>query len=273
MLVDARGLRFEVREGGPADGEPVLLLHGFPQHSGEWDQVVPELHAAGLRTYALDQRGYSPGARPADVAAYRIEECVADVCAVLDALGLDSAHLVGHDWGAIVAWHLAARHPQRVRTLTAVSVPHPEAVGQALRDDVGQKLKSWYIRLFRRAGLAEKVLLSFDAAALRLMFTGLPAEQAAPYVDAMRAPGALTAGLNWYRAITPATYGDVGPVTVPTTYVWSTRDAALGGTAAHACAHYVTGDYRFVELPGVSHWIPDEAPAPLAAAIRDRVTG
>ncbi|MET7970261.1 alpha/beta hydrolase [Micromonospora sp. NPDC005305] len=272
MRVEARGLTFEVRTGGPEGGEPVLLLHGFPQHAGEWDEVTPALHAAGLRTYALDQRGYSPGARPAEVGAYRIPELVADAAAVLDALGVTAAHLVGHDWGAIVAWGLAAAHPERVRTLTAVSVPHPAAMGHALATDPRQKARSSYIALFRKPGKAEKVLLAFRAAALRRMLGGVgDADRVARYADPMREPGALTAALNWYRAMTGADMKAVGPVAAPTTFVWSDGDVAIGRTAADACAAHVTGDYRFVVLPGVTHWIPDEAPGPLAAAVLARV--
>ncbi|MET8309428.1 alpha/beta hydrolase [Micromonospora sp. NPDC005173] len=274
MRVDARGLTFEVRTGGPSGGAPVVLLHGFPQHSGEWDEVVPALHAAGLRTYALDQRGYSPGARPAAVAEYRIPELVADVVAVLDALGLDAVHLVGHDWGAVVAWAMAAEHPERVRTLTAVSVPHPAAMAHALANDGQQKARSSYIALFRKPEKAEKVLLAWNATALRKLLGGVgDATRVARYADPMREPGALTAALNWYRAMSRADLADVGQVAVPTTYLWSDRDMAIGRTAAEACAANVTGDYRFVQLPGVSHWIPDAAPGPLAEAILARVGG
>src|SRR3712207_5726185 len=154
-MVEARGLTFDVYEEGPAGGTPVLLLHGFPQDSRQWDLVVPRLHAAGLRTYALDQRGYSDGARPADVSAYRLSECVADVVAVLDALGVRAAHVVGHDWGANVGWLLAIHHPDRVRTLTAVSVPHPLAMRDAVRAHWSQGLRLGYFAIFRRRGLAE----------------------------------------------------------------------------------------------------------------------
>ncbi|MEV4199241.1 alpha/beta fold hydrolase [Micromonospora globbae] len=271
MRVDARGLTFEVRTGGPEAGDPVLLLHGFPQHSGEWDAVVPALHAAGLRTYAVDQRGYSPGARPVAVEAYRIPELVADAAGVLDALGVTAAHLVGHDWGAIVAWGLAAAHPERVRTLTAVSVPHPAAMAHALATDPQQKARSAYMTLFRKPGTAEKVLLSLGAAGLRRMLAGVgDAARVARYADPMREPGALTAALNWYRAMSRVDLAAVEPVAVPTTFVWSDRDVAIGRTAAEACAAHVTGDYRFVELAGVTHWIPDEAPGALAEAILAR---
>ncbi|HEX2774242.1 MAG TPA: alpha/beta hydrolase, partial [Micromonosporaceae bacterium] len=253
----------------PAGGEPVLLLHGFPQHSGEWDDVVPALHEAGLRTYALDQRGYSPGARPPAVDDYRMAECVADVLAVLDALAVDAVHLVGHDWGAFVAWHTAARHPDRVRTLTAVSVPHPAAMSLAIATDPDQRERSSYISLFREEGKAEQALLAEDAAALRriLADTGRPDE----YVEPMRAPGALTAALNWYRAMSPAELAGTAPVAVPTTYVWSDGDLAVGAVAAQACRGHVAGDFEFVSLTEVSHWIPDEAPQAVADAILARV--
>lgn len=272
MRVDARGLTFEVHTGGPEDGDPALLLHGFPQHSGEWADTLPALHAADLRTYALDQRGYSPGARPTGVEAYRMAECVADAVAVLDAVGVDAAHVVGHDWGAVVAWTLAARHPERVRTLTAVSVPHPAAMAHALANDAQQKARSSYMALFRKPGKAEKVLLALQATALRRLLSGVGGrERVASYVQPMREPGALTAALNWYRAMSGRDMAGTGPVPVPTTFVWSDRDIAIGRAAAEACAAHVTGPYRFVELSGVSHWIPDEAPGALAEAILAQV--
>lgn len=272
MRIDARGLRFEVTSGGSEQGEPVLLLHGFPQHSGQWAGIRPALHAAGLRSYALDQRGYSPQARPSQVEAYRLGELVADAVAVLDALDVPAAHVVGHDWGAVVGWALAAAHPDRVRTLTAISVPHPAAMAHALRHDPQQKARSAYMLLFRQPGVAEKTLLALGAAGLRRLLRGVgDGDRVAGYVDPMRQPGALTAALNWYRAMSKADLAATGPVTVPTTYVWSDGDVAIGRVAAQACAAHVTGDFRFVELPGVTHWIPDEAPTPLAEAILARV--
>jgi pimeloyl-ACP methyl ester carboxylesterase len=259
-----------VRAEGPADGIPILLLHGFPETSLSWSSVMPLLATAGLRCYAPDQLGYSPGARPAEVDAYSAPNLAQVTADLMTAIGIDTAHVVGHDWGANVAWTLAAWHSDRVRTLTAVSVPHPAAYTLAFRADPEQKERSAYIKLFWQAGKAEELLLADGARRLRRMLgteaeTGIPAEAVDSYVSVLSAPGALTAALNWYR--TMGTGPRVEPVGVPTTYVWSDSDVAIGRTAAEACADFVTGPYRFVELPGVTHWIPEQAPGQLATEI------
>ena len=189
--------------------------------------------------------------------------------AVLDALELPSVHLVGHDWGAICAWHVALRHPDRVRTLTAVSVPHPHATGRAFVVDSDQRERSAYIKLFRQAGKAETLLLQDDARRLRALFdgSGLGAAGVDAYVRPLLAPGALTGALNWYRAMSSRDLLGLGSAKIPTTYVWSDGDVAIGATAARGCATYVEADYRFVPLAGISHWIPDQAPAAVADAI------
>jgi pimeloyl-ACP methyl ester carboxylesterase len=275
LRTDVGDLTFDVRVDGPEDGRPVLLLHGFPQTSGCWASVTPLLTQAGLRTYAPDQLGYSPGARPLDVDAYTAQNLAQVTADLMTALEIPVADVVGHDWGANVAWTLAAWHSDRVRSLTAVSVPHPAAYTAAFRVDPEQKERSGYIRLFWQQGKAEEVLLADDARRLRRMLlgtdgeTGLSAEAVDEYVSVLSAPGALTAALNWYRAM--SSDNRVDPVEVPTTYVWSDADVAIGRTAAEACAQFVTGDYRFVALPDVTHWIPEQAPEQLAAAILDRV--
>jgi pimeloyl-ACP methyl ester carboxylesterase len=267
--VKARGLAFDVFVGGPADGEPVLLLHGFPQDHREFDLLLPRLHEAGLRTYALDQRGYSPGARPAEVSGYRITEPVADAVAVLDALGVGAAHVIGHDWGAQVGWMLAALHPERVRTLTAVSVPHPKAIRLAMRVRPSQRARFAYFALFR-SPIAERVLL---AGGLRMMLRPI-GDRAALYIDPMRVePGRLTGALNWYRGLAGKQMAGVGVITVPTTYVWSDRDGAVARTAALRTRDWVEADYQFVVLRGVSHWVPEQAPDALADAALGRIAG
>lgn len=275
LRTDVGDLTFDVRVDGPEDGRPVLLLHGFPQTSACWAAVTPLLTRAGLRVHAPDQLGYSPGARPADVDAYAMQNLAQVTADLMTALDIPVADVVGHDWGANVAWTLAAWHADRVRSLTAVSVPHPAAYTAAFRVDPEQKERSAYIRLFWQQGKAEEVLLADDARRLRRMLlgadgeTGVPAEAVDEYVAVLSAPGALTAALNWYRAMSSDTRVD--PVGVPTTYVWSDADVAIGRTAAEACAQFVSGDYRFVALPDITHWIPEQAPEQLAAAILDRV--
>ncbi|HKD96818.1 MAG TPA: alpha/beta hydrolase [Micromonosporaceae bacterium] len=272
MKLSARDLVFDVTVGGSARDRhaPVLLLHGFPQNASEWDRVAPALHADGRATIAPDQRGYSPGARPADVADYRMVECVADIVAMLDGLDANKVDVVGHDWGALVAWHLAAEHPDRVRTLTAISVAHPAAMSDAIAIDPDQQQRSAYIKLFRQPGKAEDVLLENNGARLRAMFGGCPSELVDGYVAPMLDRAALTAALNWYRAMSRDT-PECPPVTVPTTFVWGDGDIAIGPTAAKACANHVTGDYAFVPLTGVSHWVADEVPDILAEIILERL--
>jgi pimeloyl-ACP methyl ester carboxylesterase len=274
--VEAGGLGFTVaargEDGAPDEGEnTVLLLHGFPQTHRSFDALAERLVPYGLRLIAPDQRGYSPGARPDDVAAYAMPELVKDALAILDAFGVGRTHVVGHDWGAAVAWNLAARHPERVRTLTAVSIPHPKALAEAAARSVEQRERSVYIELFREAGKAEDLLLENDRQRLRTLFTPLPDGSIAPHLEAVGQRAALTGALSWYRAMKPEDSADLPPVTVPVTYVWSDEDIAVGREAAQLCAAHVTGPYRFVELPAVSHWIPDQAPDELAEAVLDRI--
>ncbi|MEV7398509.1 alpha/beta hydrolase [Aeromicrobium sp. NPDC092404] len=264
-------LVLDVRLLGPEDGEPVVLLHGFPENSSSWSGVAPLLAAAGLRVIAPDQRGYSPGARPVGVEAYTTDRLADDVVDLSDALGIGTFHLVGHDWGAAVSWVTAARHPDRLRTLTAVSVPHLAAYGAALKGDADQQQRASYIGLLRQPGKAEDLLLEDDARRLRAMYEGhVRPAQVDSYVAQLSAPGAMTAALSWYRAMR-SDLGSLPPVTVPTTFVWSDQDAAIGRAAAARCGEFVDADFRFVELTGISHWIPEQNPEVLAGAILARV--
>ncbi|SHN49561.1 Pimeloyl-ACP methyl ester carboxylesterase [Geodermatophilus obscurus] len=266
------GLVFDVRDGGPAGGEPVVLLHGFPQDAAAWTAVADRLHDAGLRTLAADQRGYSPGARPSGRAAYRLRELTGDVLALLDAAELGSAHVVGHDWGGIVGWALAAGHPERVRTLTALSVPHPAAMARAFVTS-DQALRSWYVGLFQLPVLPERLLLAGDGAALRrmLLTSGLPSDLAGHYVRRMQEPGALSAALAWYRALPLDARDPVGTVRVPTLHLWSTRDFALGRTATEQTRRFVDAPYRLEVLEGLPHFIPELAPDRVAELVTQHV--
>ncbi|WP_248580991.1 alpha/beta fold hydrolase [Nocardioides sp. InS609-2] len=260
------GLTFDVRDEGPADGDVIVLLHGFPQTSTSWATVVPHLHAAGFRTVAPDQRGYSPGARPSGRHDYRLDQLVGDVVALIEATGHDAVHLVGHDWGGTVAWSTAASRPEVVRTLTAVSVPHPRAMVQTFRT-VRQLRKSWYMVAFQLPWLPEHVLSGrYGESFLRA--SGMTAEQISRYRDEVVLTGALPHALGWYRAMLLPTPRGLGRrVSVPTTHVWSDGDTAIAREGAELTASYVEADYHLEVLEGVSHWIPEEAPEELAAEV------
>lgn len=255
------GLRFDVTDTGPLDGEVVVLLHGFPQTAAEWSLVAPLLHEAGYRTIAPNQRGYSPGARPRGRAAYRSSKLVGDIEALIRRIDAGPVHLVGHDWGAAVAWAYAARHPERLRSLAAISVAHPGAFMRSMLSS-DQARRSWYFLAFQPPRLPERLLRQHGGRGDRLLAkTGL--DQAA--VERVHAEvldtGALTGALNWYRAMPFASPGDLRlEVKVPTALVWSDGDTAIGRKSCELTEQYVEAPYSFHELPGVSHWIPEQAP-------------
>ena len=270
MRIPVGDLVLDAIDAGPADGEPVLLLHGFPQSSHSWRGVTPLLAGAGLRVVAPDLRGYSPDARPAGAEAYRMAHLLEDVTAVLDQIG-GSAHVVGHDWGAAIAWQLAARYPVRVRSLTAVSVPHPLAFVAALRTDADQRERSLYMRDFASAGCEDR-LLTDDAANLRAFFTGAGEAVDIDHVlSVVGDPKVLRHCLDYYTAASLQDMVGLGAVTVPTLHVWSDQDQALGAAGARATGDYVTGPYRFEVFEGVTHWIPEEAPERLADLILEQI--
>jgi pimeloyl-ACP methyl ester carboxylesterase len=263
------GLVFEVRDGGAPGGDAVVLLHGFPQDQGSFDEVVPALHAAGLRTLVPLQRGYAPGARPAGRASYRLAECAADVVALLDQAGVPAAHVVGHDWGGAVAWYLGQHHADRVRSLVVLSTPHPRAMMAAMVRS-RQPLRSWYMAFFQLPVLPERVLPRVLRRAL--VGSGLPEPAAGRYLDRLREPGALTAALNWYRALPWSLATPARPVAVPTAFVWGHQDRFLGRTAAELTGRYVQGRYSFHVLDA-GHWLPETRPERTAELIVATATG
>ena len=263
--VDANGLTFATRVAGPAEGRPVLLLHGFPQTSWCGRAQLDALGEAGYRAVAPDQRGYSARARPLSVADYGTDHLVADVVALADALGMATFDLVGHDWGGMVSWLTAARHPNRVRSLTVLSTPHPLALRLALSGgDPEQAKRAGAMDTFRLRQVPENLLLGEDGSGtgLRELLegSGLASDAVTEYVAALTKPGTLTGALHWFRAMDGDGVADLPGVTVPTLYVWSSGDVALGRTAAEATAAHVRGPYQFVVLDDVSHWIPEAVP-------------
>jgi pimeloyl-ACP methyl ester carboxylesterase len=261
-IATAGGLVFSARSAGPEGGRCVLFLHGFPQTSRCWAAQLAVLGAGGYRAVAFDQRGYSPGARPPDVDAYKPAALVDDVLRIADALGCERFDLVGHDFGGMVAWMVAGHHPDRVSTLTVASTPHPAAFRSAYKggsDD--QHERSGYMRDFRSAarGSIEDALLADDAVGLRAVYGGLTEDAISEYVSVLAQPGALVAAIDWYRSMSGRASAATPPAAMPTLYVWSDRDPALGRDAAEATAALVTGEYRFEVLEGVGHWVPELA--------------
>jgi pimeloyl-ACP methyl ester carboxylesterase len=261
MHFEHDGLRFEVWDAGPREGVPVILLHGFPQNRDCWKNVIPLLTSEGYRVLAPNQRGYSSSARPRGRRAYRMERLTADIVALADSIGARRFHVVGHDWGGAVAWALAARHPDRVHTMTSLATPHPQAMAKAVRSS-DQALRSWYVALFQLPWVPELALrrpasVAFQRALVR---SGLDENDARDYVSRLGEPGAATAALNWYRALPFATKVDRGASTVPTLYVHGSDDFALGQRAAELTGEHVDGAYHFVSAQDQGHWLPERAP-------------
>ncbi|MGB0099546.1 MAG: alpha/beta fold hydrolase [Nocardioides sp.] len=265
------GLTFDVTDEGPLEGIAVVLLHGFPERSSSWRDVVPRLHAAGLRTLAMDQRGYSPGARPRGRKSYRMHHLAGDVAALIDQIGAP-VHLVGHDWGSAVGWAVAGRYPRQVLTYTAVSVPHPAAFSRAMKTG-DQRRRSRYMAMFNLPVLPELMARRpggrFDHF---LGKAGMSTAEVARFRAEIVEYGALRHALGWYRALPFTRPGATDfQVSVPTTLVWSTGDVAIGREGVDGTARWVDAPYDLVVLEGVSHWIPTQAPDACADAILARI--
>ena len=250
-------MRFDALEVGPADGALVLLLHGFPQTGTCWHDALNTLADAGYRAVAPSQRGYSYGARPESVEAYRVTELCADVLAMAAALGRERFHLVGHDWGGSVAWALAGEHPKAVASLTAVSTPHSAALRKALRG-AQQRVRMAYIPVLRLPIIPESLIETGGGivAESLLTATGLSPAHAHRDLVALRKVGP-TGALNWYRAL-GTERSHTAPVAVPVLHVWGDHDPVFTREATELSAEHCTGDYHLLELDGGSHWIPDE---------------
>jgi len=269
-FVQANGLRFELEETG-GGGHLALCLHGFPEHLVAWRNQVPVLAGMGYRVWAVNQRGYGSSSRPAGVSAYALPQLVADVAALIDASGARHVTLIGHDWGAMVAWCFAAGRVRPLERLVIMNVPHPLCFRAAL-SHWRQRSRSWYIAFFQIPVLPERMLAAGGGAAVRRMFAGLPvpAEVVDIYARQIAAPGAATAMLNWYRAarITPDMPGLDTPIEVPTLVIWGEDDVALDRICLDGTDRYVR-HLRIARLPGISHWVQQHAPERVNALLRE----
>ena len=249
------GIEYEVS----GEGRPVILLHGFPDSGRLWRHQVQALTQAGFRTIVPDLRGYGGSDKPAETDAYAMHLLVNDAIAVLDDAGAARAHVVGHDWGAAVAWSLAAGAPDRVDHLVALSVGHPAAFRAA---GFPQYARSWYMLLFQFRGVAETFLTANDWIGFR-RWSGHPDADAV--VAQLEADQSLTPALNYYRANVPpesflAPPVEVPPVQAPTMGVWSSKDFALTEAQMVNSEQYVAGTWRYERIEGVAHWMQLEAP-------------
>ena len=280
-MVKANGLRFRTLVDGPPQGDMFILLHGFPEGAESWSRQVDALAKAGCLAVAPDLRGYGLTDAPQEAESYEIDHLVDDVAGLIESFGRDSVHVAGHDWGAIVAWFFAARHPDMTKTLTALSVGHPAALAAASRDDEDQRERSRYIQLFLMRGKAEQVLAEDDFRRLRAMYTVGPNPEAIPrsviehFTRSLSRPGRLTAALNYYRAnlgaggAAWAKLADIGRIKPPTTLVWGDQDPALGRRGAEATAGHIDGSYSFVVLEGAGHWLQFERPDEVGRALTE----
>ena len=249
----------------------MILLHGFPQTSHCYRRQLPALAAAGYSAVAFDQRGYSPGARPPAQADYAMPGLVQDVLDVADALGFGRFHAVGHDFGAIVGWHLASAHPERLATFTSLSVGHPAAIAGALADPADdQTQRSSYFAWFEQPATTQE-LGSFERLMDLYAGAGLGDDEPEVYARALGSEPAIDAALNWYRAGGVHRQPEAAAVTVPTMLIWSTADVALGPTQAHDTEKYVSAAYQLHVLEGIDHWIPEHAADQVNALLLDHV--
>lgn len=271
MRVETNGAGIEVEIGGK--GKPVVLLHGFPDSGRLWRHQVAALTGDGFRTVVPDQRGYGRSDKPTEVGAYSLPLLVADVIGMLDMLSIERAHVVGHDWGAAVAWAVATFAPDRVDHLVAMSVGHPSAFAAAGTE---QRERSSYMQLFVQEGIAEEVLTRDNWAALRAM-AGHPDIDAV--VADLERDKSLTSGLNWYRANLPPgsstesgdspAVPDLGPVLSPTMGIWSSGDFALAEKQMTESASFVEGSWRYERVEDAGHWLQLDQPEAVNTLLLD----
>ncbi len=275
--IRANGRDFEVLTAGSGD-HLVLCLHGFPEHAYSWRLQIPLLVRLGFRVWAPNQRGYGRSARPKGIAAYALEHLLADVGGLIDAAGARRVTLIGHDWGAAVAWFFAMHRVRPLERLVIINVPHPALFLESLRTSWRQRARSWYALFFQIPVLPEALLGCNRAAAIAAMFRRsscdpgrFPDDVVAVYREQAMRPGALTAMLNWYRAaarggLQAQVARGFPTIETPTLMLWGEEDVALGKETTYGTDRYVR-DLELHYLPNVSHWAQQEAPEQINALL------
>jgi pimeloyl-ACP methyl ester carboxylesterase len=279
-FIEVNGLRLHAVQAGPEDGPLVILLHGFPEFWYGWRRQIGPLAEAGFRVLAPDQRGYNLSDKPRGVHAYHITNLASDVIALIDAMGRKRAHLVGHDWGAAVAWHAATSYPGRLEKLTILNVPHPAIMARTLQRNPTQILNSWYMFFFQIPALPEWLLRSNHWMFLKLVLTrtsqpgAFSEEDLNVYREAWSQPGAITAMLNWYRSAVRTGLSQMVKISalpiisVPTLMIWGVNDAALDRSMAQPSID-LCSDRQLVFFEDASHWVQHEKAAEVNELIID----
>lgn len=269
-FVDSAGVRIHVVEQGQEDGRPVLFVHGFPEFWWSWRHQMAACASAGYRAVALDLRGFGDSDRPEDVASYALPNSIGDISAVIDSIG-GRATVVSHDWGGALGWAYASFVPEKVDALVVMNAPHPNAYSD-LPKHLDQLQASWYMFFFQFEGVAEEVLSRNDFELLDAWFYGtatvkLAEADIARYKELFARPGALTAGLNWYRAnVPPASYLseqrlELPAVKCPSMLLWGLDDPYLAFELGRRAGEFVEGPFALHALPDTGHWIQQERPA------------
>jgi epoxide hydrolase 4 len=263
--IKTNGIRLHVVQAGPKSGIPVLLLHGFPEFWYGWRKQIPALAAAGCRVIVPDQRGYNLSDKPKEIKSYCVETLVEDTLGLIKALEYEKVNLVGHDWGAFIAWLLAIKHPERLHRLGIINVPHPAVMKRFLQRDLEQMRRSLYALFFQLPWLPEMTMRIGDwrGASLGMRRSGKPQaftnEDIEKYKEAWSQPGAITAMLNWYRAATryPPEITNGMQVHVPTLILWGVQDFALSRRMARLSLDYCE-DGNLIFFPDATHWVQHE---------------
>lgn len=273
--IDVGGIRLHVAEAGPEDGPLVVFLHGFPEFWWSWRHQIDAFAMAGFRVVAPDLRGYNESDKPEGVRAYEVEALAGDVAGLIRALGRTEATIVGHDWGAVVAWSFAMFHGAMTTRLAILNVPHPVAMLRGLRT-LRQLRKSWYVFAFQLPRLPEWAIARNDFAFIRQTFAadGVPAADIERYVLALRQPGAVSAAVNYYRAGIRRGFAGrqaaISPIAAPVLVIWGDRDRYLGSELATPPADLVP-NARVVHIPEASHWVQTAAPVRVNQLLLDFV--
>ena len=277
--IRTNGITLHVATDGPRTGPLLLLLHGFPETSAAWQRQQESLATLGWRVWAPDLRGYGESDKPRGTSAYTTEVLAADIVGLIDAAGVHRAAIVGHDWGGIIAWQVAMRHPERLSSLVVMNAPHPAAMRRRLLRDPRQTVRSWYAFMLQVPRLPEMFMRRKNWQALEraLVRTSRPHTFGAPLLERYRIawsrPGAITAMIDYYRAAFrhPGASGDAGKVATRTLILWGTEDAfilrVLATDSARRCA-----DARVEYVNGATHWLHHEEPVHVTASI-DRFLG